>query len=283
MVHIRASSHHALRHGFTLIELSIVLVIIGLLAGGVLGGRELIKAATVRSQVAQIESFQLGTTTFQLKYNSLPGDLPASLAAENGFVTRAGTFARGDGDGSLEPCDVCASGTSGGSCGETVLFWNDLGRAGLIKGSFVGADGSANGATCTVAANAAAVRTLLPQAKYGMGNSIVVYNRGGLNYYQVMAGPTSIENWGGNTGSSAAAITPIDAKAIDAKIDDGLPLSGLVLARTRSHHYADPAVAATPAAPAAGVCVSNASGNPYNVSADTGGESLACSLSFPFN
>lgn len=41
--------------GFTLIELSIVLVIIGLIVGGVLVGRDLIKAAEVRAQVSQIE------------------------------------------------------------------------------------------------------------------------------------------------------------------------------------------------------------------------------------
>src|SRR6187549_3006919 len=61
--------------GFTLIELSIVLVIIGLIVGGVLVGRDLIKAAQLRKQISQITDVNLGANTFKLKYNALPGDI----------------------------------------------------------------------------------------------------------------------------------------------------------------------------------------------------------------
>jgi prepilin-type N-terminal cleavage/methylation domain-containing protein len=59
---------------FTLIELSIVLVIIGLITGGVLAGRELIHAAEVQRQVKQIQEYELAFNTFRGKYNCLPGD-----------------------------------------------------------------------------------------------------------------------------------------------------------------------------------------------------------------
>jgi len=58
--------------GFTLIELSIVLVIIGLIVGGVLVGRDLISAASVRAQITQIEKYQQAVNAFRDKYGGVP-------------------------------------------------------------------------------------------------------------------------------------------------------------------------------------------------------------------
>lgn len=62
------------RSGFTLIELSIVLVIIGLIVGGVLVGTALIEAAQMRQQLTQISTINTAVVTFRNKYNCLPGD-----------------------------------------------------------------------------------------------------------------------------------------------------------------------------------------------------------------
>src|SRR5688572_10018529 len=64
-----------MRRGFTLIELSIVLVIIALLVAGVLVGRELIKTSELRSLMTQVDQFKTATYTFRNKYNGLPGDI----------------------------------------------------------------------------------------------------------------------------------------------------------------------------------------------------------------
>ena len=77
------------RDGFTIIELSIVLVIIGLLAGGILLGRDLIEAARIRAQGSQIESYEMAINTFRLKYNMLPGDLTSTQASMLGFQRAA--------------------------------------------------------------------------------------------------------------------------------------------------------------------------------------------------
>src|SRR5471030_1667850 len=90
--------------GFTLIELSIVLVIIGLIVGGVLVGQDLIRAAEVRATIAQIEKYNTAVNTFRGKYNALPGDMNASTATAFGFSPRAtaGTAGLGDGNGVIE-------------------------------------------------------------------------------------------------------------------------------------------------------------------------------------
>ena len=110
------------KSGFTLIELSIVLVVIGLIVGGVLVGQDLIKAAEVRSAVADIQQIKTNMNAFRLKYNCLPGDCPD-----------ASTFGIGtNGDG-----NKLYGGSQGGGGhnpfaneGRT-LFWEHLQKSGL--------------------------------------------------------------------------------------------------------------------------------------------------------
>src|ERR1039458_6521771 len=106
-------SKSALTAGFTLIEISIVLVIIGLIIGGILVGQDLINAAAIRAQIAQIEKYNTAVRTFQTKFNALPGDMNATTATAFGFAAR-GTFAgQGDGNGLIE--GVVANGAGLGS------------------------------------------------------------------------------------------------------------------------------------------------------------------------
>src|SRR4051812_10469894 len=88
--------------GFTLIEMSIVLVIIGLTVGSVLVGKDLLAAAAVRAQITQIEKYQTSVNVFRIKYNAIPGDMTADQASQNGFLSRPGTVGKGDGNGLLD-------------------------------------------------------------------------------------------------------------------------------------------------------------------------------------
>ena len=155
------------RSGFTLIELSIVLVIVGLLIGGVLVGRDLIAAATIRAQLTQIEKYNTAVHTFQVRYNALPGDINANAAAQLGFLNRSGTAGDGDGD------DRIFGGNGGGmgqfgADGEIVLFWSDLSSAGLIEGGFQG-----SGIPNTFTGHS--LEHVIPRAKIGSGNWIAEY------------------------------------------------------------------------------------------------------------
>ena len=109
--------------GFTLIEIAIVLVIIGLLLGGVLKGQELITSARVRNIITQQDGIKAAFFGFQDRYRALPGDY--AQATTN--ITNA--LGNGNGNGIIE---APAAGTN-----ETIAAWDHLSHAGFITGSFV--------------------------------------------------------------------------------------------------------------------------------------------------
>ncbi len=63
-----------MRRGFTLIELSIAFVIIGMLIGGILIGQSLVTSARVMNQIKQLQEIQIAVRNFKLAYKQLPGD-----------------------------------------------------------------------------------------------------------------------------------------------------------------------------------------------------------------
>lgn len=103
------------QRGFTLIELSIVLVIIGLIVGGVLVGQDLIRAAAVRGQISQIEKYKTAANTFLGKYGYLPGDIKDPDASNFGFPPRGQYAGEGDGNGIVEGVSANASDNDWGS------------------------------------------------------------------------------------------------------------------------------------------------------------------------
>ncbi len=107
--------------GFTLVEIAIVLVIIGLILGGVLKGQVLIDNAKYKNFVKQIESYRAAVYTFQDTYRALPGDI-AVISALDAAATA------GDGDGDIEGAECASDGE------ETCLVWSHLRYAGIIAG-----------------------------------------------------------------------------------------------------------------------------------------------------
>ena len=91
------------KYGFTLIELSVVLVIIGLIVGGILIGQDLIRSAEVRAQITQIEKYNQAVNTFKGKYGGIPGDLNVGMASQFGFnVPGCDAMGLRNGNGLLE-------------------------------------------------------------------------------------------------------------------------------------------------------------------------------------
>jgi len=121
--------HFARRQsGFTLIEIAIVLVIIGLLLGGILKGQELITSARVRNIIAQLDGTKAAFFGFQDRYRALPGDFSAATTQISGATQN------GNGDGQI-------LGT------EAIAVWDHLSHAGFINGTYVYA--AAESATTT--------------------------------------------------------------------------------------------------------------------------------------
>ena len=112
--------------GFTLIEIAIVLVIIGLLLGGILKGQELINSARVKNLASDFRNIPLFIYGYQDKFKSLPGDDSAAVAHVGGTVATVGT----QGNGVIENAWDSTTATH-----ESYLFWQHVRLAGLAPGS----------------------------------------------------------------------------------------------------------------------------------------------------
>ena len=189
------------QQGFTLIEIAIVLVIIGLLLGGVLKGQELIQNARVRNIIAQQDGVKSAYFGFQDRYRGIPGDYPAVDALRNiPGVAVAGVCPAGV---------VC--GTAAGmsdslinSAQESITAWFHLSRAGFITGSYDGI-------------GAAPAPNNSPTNPFG-GFMQLIYDN---NYYPAGGGNPSVTNV--KTGKNIPSTV---LGEVDRKIDDGSPITG---------------------------------------------------------
>ncbi len=186
--------------GFTLIEIAIVLVIIGLLLGGVLKGQELINTARVRALNNNIDGITSAWFSFSDRYRAFPGDY--NNAANN----LPGVNNNGDGDGLIDN-------------NERGLVWTHLQAAGYITGSYP--DGAA-GTPPDIVNEYACSTDVCPDNGYGRG---MVINRGAL---QQTGGSDSHELLTGRA-------IPSDVLAeLDRKVDDGTAGAGSMQLGTAS-------------------------------------------------
>ncbi len=112
--------------GFTLVEMAIVLVIIGLLLGGVLKGQELIESAKVKNIAQDMRAISVAVLTYQDKYRALPGDDRNAPARWAGACVPPAATA---GNGLIDGADWNAAGTTEPAC-----VWDHLRRANLLTG-----------------------------------------------------------------------------------------------------------------------------------------------------
>ena len=110
------------RQGFTLVEIAIVLVIIGLLLGGILKGQEMITQAKIKNSVADFSGISAAYYGYQDRYRAIPGDDPGA--------TRWTGATNGSGNGV-----VAGKYNSSTATDESRLWWDDLRRAGFVSGS----------------------------------------------------------------------------------------------------------------------------------------------------
>jgi len=269
--------------GFTLIELSIVLVIIGLIVGGILVGQDMIKASEIRATVGQIEKYNSAVNTFRSKYNGIPGDLLQANAAAFGLfqMTVSPALGFGDGNGLLE------GGATGATVGmgETLAFWRHLSDANLIDGSLgTGSNGLIVAGTGLPTGDVSVMGQSLPPSKTTPAGYFIVYSVTGINYYQL--GPVNqIASADGSYSWGTSGLTPVQAYNMDVKLDDGMPNSGSVRAKGIAAVNANASFNATSASSTCLMTGANATdtADTYNRVTATGGNDTSCSLRFRFN
>lgn len=225
---------HAPRAGFSLVELSIVLVILGLLVGGVLGGRSLIRSSELQATVKEIENYKSAILIFQNKYRAIPGDF--AMAERLWGTDPDGCPEHAERVRKRETCDGNRDGVVGNVGNRPELFraWQHLSNAGLITGSFTGIRGSEP----TSGAQHAIIGDNVPEARLsgagfsfqaaGMTASWYAPQQNTLLFGSNDAGGASLDNLIGN------ALSSTETWGIDSKLDDGKPATGWVMAHTHT-------------------------------------------------
>lgn len=118
-----------MQKGFTLVEIAIVLVIIGLLLGGILKGQEMITQAKIKNIVADFSGISAAYYGYNDRYRVIPGD-------DNGAAARWGPPAlSGDGNGVVGGAYNLTGPAPAGAGGESRRFWDHLRRAGFVAGT----------------------------------------------------------------------------------------------------------------------------------------------------
>ncbi len=221
-----------MKRGFSLVELSIVLVILGLLTGGILAGQSLIHAAELRSVSTEYQRYVAATQAFRDKYFQLPGDMnnaakfwgAADGAGEGNTVacfsttTNDARTCNGNGNGRIG---------DGSNSDESLRFWQQLASAGLIEGQYSGIRG-------TPAANTIIMGTNVPRSKLGSSSYWFPQTEGTHTSFGGRIDSAVPYNntlfFGGWTGTYRGNLKPEDAWNIDTKMDDGKPGQGKIKA-----------------------------------------------------
>ncbi len=224
--------------GFTLVELSIVLVILGLLVGGVLAGQSLIRAAEMRSITTDWNQHILAFNAFRDKYFVLPGDMPNATsfwtAADpvNGTclttVRSGASTCNGDGNNNIDDWNLH----------EQNLMWEHLSLANLVSGNYVGFDAGINMGTGPGAILGVTIpRSRIARAGWAIAQRVgmnasaggVLVWPGRYNHQMLLgnfAGMTTYPAYIGNH----PILSPNDSFLVDAKADDGKPGTGRIRA-----------------------------------------------------
>jgi prepilin-type N-terminal cleavage/methylation domain-containing protein len=213
-----------MQRGFSLVELSIVLVILGLLTGGILAGQSLIRASELRAVISDIQRYQTAVHTFRDKYFALPGDMPNAQsfwgiahATPATCITTIGSgtaTCNGDGDGFIE---YLSTGSN-----ETFRFFQHLANAGLIEGSYTGIEGSLGNAVHAIPG------VNVPKSKLAnMGPSLYYYPTTPAGMYPNSTG--NVLFYGltlGNSVTNGLSFKAEEQWGFDTKIDDSKPAYG---------------------------------------------------------
>jgi prepilin-type N-terminal cleavage/methylation domain-containing protein len=189
---------------FTLVELSIVLVILGLLVGGVIAGQSLIKAAEFRKQISDLQAIQAAHMTFKDKYFCIPGDCTETSR----FFPVIAPANNGNGDGMIQ----CWYGAP--YIDECNVYFYSLNLAGLLNLQ------PRSGTNYLVAYYKGVIKNTAMfvnyMDRYGQ-QAITGRSRAFIHLHKI-----------NNPWANGGIFTPEEAWQLDSKYDDGVPTKGAI-------------------------------------------------------
>ena len=231
-----------MKRGFTLVELSIVLVIVGLLIGGVLVAQSMISTAQIHSTIKEVGQYQIAVRLYQEKFNALPGDDPKAYDKYGDICLshmRLGYTYR-----CTEVYPATAAGDAAIDCWqnlpeqECVLAWRHLELAGLIPHPTNAMNAYSGSKMCGFTAYVFTPPTTNDSICYPSNYSVPVfkaYRNASINIINKLTwGPTIAPNnnafviFKSNSDLSGGAISLTDEMAIDSKLDNGNISTGQV-------------------------------------------------------
>ena len=190
------------KRGFTLVEMSIVLVVVGIIVVGIVAGSSMIYGAKLRNVISEFDRYKEAVDAFEEQYKYYPGDF-------NEATQYWETAQDGNGNWAIE-----------GDTTERLYAWNHLQQAGLIEGAFTG--------EVVKDAEPYRERVNIPGSIFAKNHYMIgttasetdIFGRQGT-FIQYSSTNTPLSPWGG-------ALPAKDAKYIDEKMDDGVASSGFI-------------------------------------------------------
>lgn len=238
--------------GASLVELSVVLTIIGLLLAATVQGISLRKSAEVRSFMTDVNVFQNAIGGFYAKYNAIPGDMSdaytywsTNCVPSSGDATADAALCNGNGNGQITV-------DSGGTDSEAFRAWQHLVLSEFLEGAY---PGTATGTQANIGINVPGSRRTTVGYSFAYATTGSAGNRNEISLGGFVSSAV-------NTGP---ALLPSEALSIDLKLDDGIPATGAVFS-------------VDGAGVTAGNCMSGSgSSSTYTVATTT----ISCRMTFP--
>jgi prepilin-type N-terminal cleavage/methylation domain-containing protein len=212
-----AFKHLRTTQGFTLIEVAIVTVILGLLIGGTMAGVALLRSSELTAILKEQRQYKSAMEMFRQQYGALPGDM-GDAANVWGQSSDCAVPATG-----TETCNGDSNGLITQGIGEWTRAWQHLALAEYLSADFTGIYN-------------VSLTESNPTSKYKNGLWLIIYEKPGFWDLSFLNGnlfdvpyTNALTIIAENAALNYAIITAHDARALDAKVDDGTPARGKVL------------------------------------------------------
>lgn len=223
------------KKGFSLVEISVVMAIVGLLLGGVLAGQALLNGQRKNALISKAKELRFAIQQFKLKYGYYAGDFPTATQvwgrADGGSPVTANCAQPWDDN--ANPNGTCnGDGNNSYDWPEPARSWQQLRLAGMVNGLYDGVSAYPP------------IPGITAPTMDGKLNSAFIPRSGivdSTNWEFYQGDYSGAISYGFDDGSSVNGGGPIisgdDAFNIDRKVDDGLPATGSVRAYKQDAFY----------------------------------------------